>query len=124
MGTTPEIDLVTLARTDARGFLSAFLEKLATNGGSAIGPESVYDIEELDETNKADGVFIKVVYAEGGGEGGGEHVERVFSVNGTEGPVSYLRVTGYYQSYNGTDWNDDWELVEPRKVVVTQYFKI
>lgn len=61
---------------------------------------------------------VKKVHSEGGGEGGGEYVCRVYHF--TEHDV-YLRTTGGYYSHHGTDWNEDWERVYPEKVTVTQY---
>jgi hypothetical protein len=119
MADTPELDLATLARTDARGFLDAFLEAL----GGEISSTDVYEIEELTDTDRAGGIYLELVDSEGGGEGEGEYVHRIWAVraDGHE-TISYLRVTGYYQSYAGTEYNDDWTIVEPREVVVTQYF--
>jgi hypothetical protein len=66
----------------------------------------------------------KVVYANGGGEGGGDHVERVLSIiDEKDEAIYHLRITGFYSSYNGTDWDDEWEEVEPYEVTVTKYKK-
>ena len=121
MADSTDLDLATLARINAREFLQAFLEKL----GDGLDTSNVGDIEELTSSDSVDGIHIECVHAEGGGEGEGEHVERVFAIYapGNE-TLGYMRVTGFYQSYNGTDYNDDWTLVEPREVVVTQYFDI
>lgn len=120
--------ILELARTDADGFMAAFIEALAEAEETELSTSDVYEIEELDEdeTIEIDGhqVFIKLVHSEGGGEGEGDYVERVMAVNIDGEVVSYVRVTGYYESYNGTEWNGDWELVEPREVTVTQYFPL
>lgn len=120
MADTPDIDLATLARINAREFLQAFLEGL----GGEIDVTYVNEIEELNSDNVFEGIHIEVVSSEGGNEGGGEHVERVFAINRGSETISHMRVTGYYQSYAGTEYNDDWILVQPREVVVTQYFDI
>jgi hypothetical protein len=120
MATASDLDLATLARSNAGEFLQAFLEGL----GGKIGITSVYEIEELNGDNVFDGIHIELVSSEGGHEGGGEYVERVFAINRGDETLSHMRVTGFYQSYNGTEYNDDWTLVAPREVVVTQYFDI
>lgn len=86
----------------------------------------VYEIECLkyvvDVVDVVDGINLELVDSEGGGEGEGSHVHRVFAINEHGNVISYIRVTGYYESYCGTEYNDDWTFVEPREVKVTQYF--
>ncbi len=73
------------------------------------------------------GFSIELVNSEGGTEGGGEYVERVFKItefNITEPaqePV-YLRRTGFYSSYNGIEYDGEFEIVIPREVIVTEYY--
>lgn len=80
------------------------------------------------------GLHLEQEHAVGGGEGGGEDVERVWSVR-LDGKtqdrshcvsggniVANLRVTGFYQSYDGVHFNDFAEIVFPAEVMVTQYF--
>ncbi len=79
---------------------------------------SRYDFAEgaLDED-----IFGKteVVHEEGGREGGGEYVERV--VHFVDHNV-YIKLEGYYSSYNGTEYDDsDYEEVRPKQVEVTIY---
>jgi hypothetical protein len=84
--------------------------------------ESDYDQEDIPG-----GFSFESVYEEGGYEGGGEHAEHVFKVTNPalDGFVPfYFRTVGFYSSYNGTDWNDSFTIVEPREVVVTQYFPV
>lgn len=84
--------------------------------------------EKVQENNlhKAeDGLIegIELVYQEGGYEGEGDHVWRVFKVTeGTE-ELGYISLDGFYSSYEGTEW--DWnslQQVYPREVTVVQYF--
>lgn len=58
------------------------------------------------------------VHSVGGPEGGGEYAERVilFKDHGV-----YIRITGYYASEDGTEWDGDFEEVFPRKVINTVY---
>ena len=60
----------------------------------------------------------------GGGEGEGERVERVVAVikctSGSEGILmGYVKVTGYYESYNGIEWDssDEWQVVTPKPYI-------
>lgn len=69
-------------------------------------------------------LYVQLVHSLGGGEGDGEYVERVFAIKDEKDEVlHYLRITGYYSSYSGTDWDDKWVEVEPYEVVVTKYKK-
>ena len=88
-----------------------------------------------------DGKYICIVHGEGGGEGGGEHVSRVFGVfdiishthiDGVEEEFTvtvdynsgkFCELTGYYYSYDGTTWNDalDIQDVTPKLVSVVRF---
>lgn len=64
------------------------------------------------------GVICKVVYLEGGYEGGGEYVECVLHFPEYE---TYVQFTGSYYSYDGTNWDDEYTEVHPKEKVVTVY---
>ena len=59
---------------------------------------------------------------EGGGEGEGESVYRVYAILKDGVEIAYFSVNGYYASEYGTDFEDDFTTVYPRQVMVTQYF--
>jgi hypothetical protein len=68
------------------------------------------------------GCSLEVVESEGGYEGGGESASRVFAiVNSRDDRLGYFKITGFYSSYNGTEWDDEIEVVYPHEVLVTQY---
>jgi hypothetical protein len=69
-----------------------------------------------------DNMSIKLVHGQGGDEGDGEYVERVFGFFVGEEPISYARCTGYYESYHGTTWDNNVHVVYPREVTETKYF--
>jgi hypothetical protein len=71
----------------------------------------------------ADGFSVKRVYAEGGGEGEGEYVERVFCIEHGE-QSWHIKTTGSYYSYDGISWSGEFTFCEAREVVVTQYFDL
>jgi hypothetical protein len=88
-------------------------------------------IEEIGMSEVADDVWregqevkgipgLKLVYREGGSEGGGEHAERVFQFEDSD---LFVRITGYYYSYDGTTW-ESIEQVTPREKTITVYDKI
>lgn len=84
--------------------------KINEIGVSAIAHED-FTKEELD---------MELVHSEGGHEGEGEYAERVFEhVNGDE--KIYIKITGFYSSYHGTDWDSDFEKVEPVQKTITVY---
>jgi len=58
-----------------------------------------------------------------GGEGEGENYYAVYKFTRKgEDPV-YVQFQGWYRSYDGSTY-DSWFFVEPREVLVTQYFLI
>ncbi len=85
-----------------------------------ITPQVLYN-EDMTEDQGAGldalGAYEQV-YREGGGEGGGEYCERVFLFK--EHDV-YIQITGGYYSNHGTDWDDEYHEVFPRRVINTVY---
>jgi len=63
---------------------------------------------------------LSIVLSEGGHEGDGEHVERVFKYNG-ETEDTFFRISGFYSSYEGTEWDEDIVQVYPHEVTITVY---
>jgi len=61
---------------------------------------------------------VEIVSSKGDREGGGSYAEIVFHFKDHN---VYLRVTGYYSSYHGTDWEEDWTEVFPREKTITVY---
>lgn len=80
---------------------------------------SKYDFAD-DSDDLAEEVFGKstLVVEEGGWEGQGEYVERVrhFIDHNV-----YIRLIGFYTSYHGTDYDDDYEEVKPAQKTITVY---
>lgn len=71
-----------------------------------------------------------------GGEGEGDHRHIVYAIvpegqffdftqaDGTgkiPGAVDYVMFTGFYDSYNGTEWNDEFESVAPEQQTIIVY---
>lgn len=79
-------------------------------------------------------VRIFLLSSEGGYEGGGEAVERVFAIAHKDsdveekhnckfvpGAICFFSIRGYYQSYDGITWDDSIRLIKP-KIVETVDF--
>ncbi len=62
---------------------------------------------------------IETVYSKGGCEGGGDEAVRVFKFIDHGGIC--VKITGYYSSYEGTEWNGDWKEVKPQEKTITVY---
>ena len=63
---------------------------------------------------------VKQVAAETGGEGSAEHIWIVFEIDGT-----LYEKTGYYSSYDGTEWSyGTLSVVVPRQTIVTVYDRV
>jgi hypothetical protein len=69
------------------------------------------------------GLTYQLVHQEGGHEGGGESVDRVYALKDfVSGDVhAFIRQTGYYYSHNGTEWDDGLNQVYAREVMITIY---
>jgi hypothetical protein len=79
-------------------------------------------VEEECLNKPFEGITLTEVYSVGGGEGGGDSVVRVWAVT-VDGEVkAHIRATGFYESYSGTEYNDEAELVEAHEVIETKYF--
>ena len=80
-----------------------------------------------DETdvfvNKAKGLNIEYSHVDNhGGEDEGEDYWSVYKfTHGTD--IVYVKFSGSYQSYSGSDYNE-WFFVVPKAVEVTQFFRV
>lgn len=112
-------DLIDVARTDPKTFIQKVLD------AADLSTDDLCSSWTRTKTATVDDVAVtwNIVHSEGGSEGEGEYVERVihFCVGGE--PEIFLRTTGFYESYNGTEWSGEWQVVYPREVLVTQYFE-
>lgn len=97
---------------------AAFMRDIAEKHNLSSG-----ELAELHFKPQLDGFTMELVYQEGGGEGEGDYVERVIEV-AADGDSAFVACTGFYDSYNGTEWANDWHLVEPRQVTMTKYFAV
>lgn len=101
---------------------SAFIEQVKEQFGGL----SNYDVADLyfkhEDGFHADGetAYFRLAYSEGGGEGEGEYVERVLGIKVGQEEV-FLRTTGFYESYNGTEYSGEWVQVFPQEVTVVRY---
>lgn len=116
MGTSPELSLEILARTDAKEFIKQFL--IANNVDEDLSPAR---IEVKCKDFEADGIALTLVDSVGGYEGQGEYVRRVFEVTKHGTNISFVAITGFYSSYSGIDWDADWTIVYPKQVLQTVY---
>ena len=79
-----------------------------------------HELEECDGETIG-GVTLRLVLADGGGEGGGEYVKRVYAFEIDGLAVSYVRQTGSYYSHDGVYWDDDFDVVTARQETITVY---
>lgn len=62
----------------------------------------------------------KHIDGEHGGEGSGEHIWQVWQIGDGES-AQYFMKTGYYMSYDGSNWDGDLIEVEPFEKTVTDW---
>jgi hypothetical protein len=80
---------------------------------------SVPEVTEVPELGK-----VTIVDAATGGEGAAEHIYMVFKVEFDDGSVKHYEKTGYYMSYEGSDWDGGFYRVDPKQVTVTKYTQV
>lgn len=96
---------------------SEILEELKENDNFTDCVREGY--EETYKTSYGE-AEVSCVVENGGYEGGGESVERVSKIK--VGDLEFfVRETGYYYSYHGTDWHGDFSIVEPKQKTITVY---
>ena len=140
MGTSIKQKLETLATTDINEFVELFLSQ-AQDYEKRISlectAESICSLSSIYETH---GFALFEVYSIGGHEGEGDAVVRVFEIRKnvtsvkqnlyendpyveiTDGKtVGYFKVTGFYSSYDGIEWDNNFTIVFPRQVQITEY---
>lgn len=83
-------------------------EKIYSNEDHNVAEWLEYGLQDVPE--------METVYTEGGGEGGGEHVEIVFRIKD-----KLFAVYGSYYSYDGTHWDDIWDFTEVKEVPAVAY---
>ena len=122
------ISLELLAITSPGEFVERFL-KDEVKDVDASGQESLTaTLEELThgypapDSHTVDGLTVTCKVNEGGGEGEGESVYRVYAVIKDGVEIAHFSTTGYYGSDYGTEWDDTFTTVYPRQVTVTKYF--
>jgi hypothetical protein len=117
-------DFATLAVTNP----AAWLQEFISSNNMCDGPgEYGY---HLDYTKPLGGLIMIEVASDGGYEGGGEYTDKVYAV-APEGNIVkggrvkdaafYVRYSGSFSSYNGTEWDEDPQIVKPVDVTVVQY---
>ena len=68
------------------------------------------------------GGFNIILEDEFGGEGQGDDIWKVFKIEDMETKEkTYFKVRGYYDSWNGTDWDGTITLAKPVEVTVIQW---
>lgn len=94
--------------------MSDFLDKLEHHLA-----EDYYEFAwgNIGDTEEVPGLgLVELVSSEPGGEGHGEHIYFVVKVG-----HRYLKKTGYYASYAGSDWDGPFTEVRPTVREVTFY---
>lgn len=67
---------------------------------------------------------ISIAETKGGSEGDGEYCHIVFAITKLgvdENETAFVKVTGYYQSYCDTQWDDNYNIVRPTTKVISVY---
>jgi hypothetical protein len=81
-----------------------------------------FDVDELEALSnlRTNGLNWTQVKTYGGHEGDGEECWSVYKFYNSEDDVAYIKFDGYYQSYNGSEYQEFY-VVEPVDRMVTFY---
>ena len=86
---------------------------------------SFYDgdlIEELSYIkNPINGYAIKNIDAFGG-EGEGDSIWNVFALYKDNKLLTFFKTEGYYDSWNGVEWDEGFNIVTPREKIVIEWY--
>jgi hypothetical protein len=91
--------------------------------GDSLEKDSVWlDEDELEALSnlRTNGLNWVQIESHGGGEGDGEECWSVYKFYNSEDDVAYIKFDGYYQSYNGSEYQEFY-VVEPVDRMVTFY---
>lgn len=78
----------------------------------------LYELSSKSQPYKSAFGEIEEVNSEGDREDGGDYSEKVFHFK--EHGI-YVKITGSYSSYEGTEWDYDWSQVTPKEKTITVY---
>lgn len=134
---TPE-KMLELASSGKVSDIKKFIKHWAHAGRLKMVEEGVYDdvqdiIDDGDEMSHDHGAVqemddevhygVKVSRVDCGSQHDGEEFEDTYAItkDGSEEVLVYFRIGGYYSSYDGTEWNDDVDIVKPYTVRETVY---
>lgn len=99
---------------DYKKFVQIMIDKISIN--ALINELANNDFDLAEGSNYE----LKVVDGYTGYEGGGETCDAVIQV--TKDAISFFfRVFGCYSSYADTEWDNEFTIVKPEQVMVTQY---
>jgi len=97
---------------DAEYALGVYLDE------SSLG-NFIYAIQH--GSKEINGYVITGVSSEGGYEGDGEHMEIIVQIVDPEGNITFHKLTGYYNSWDASSWDDKFIQVYPKQKTITVY---
>lgn len=115
-------------RNEIKDFIALFIDTFEEVNGWDLSVHEFMSHGEGGYGLEKCGLETELVHSVGGYEGGGEDVVRVIHlVDKKNNKEAYIQYEGWYASYHGTEFEcgiNDFTIVEPKEVVVTQYFGV
>ena len=95
------------------------LTEIGIKTGDKIVTEFCYGGDNIDEETLVT-MFgdVEVIDKQGDCEGGGDYAMKVFLFKAHN---VYIKVEGFYSSYNGTEWDEEYKEVFPQQKTITVY---
>lgn len=72
----------------------------------------------------AGNIYSFEVVEDFGGEGMGDHMYVVLRINKNEKLLCHVKYSGWYSSWDGSEWETDFDIVEPVTVQKIEYRKV
>jgi len=117
--------------TNFKDTITALLNDADSDIRRAFFNSETPEISKWTKEGDEEYTFVKTAEAQGityahvdnyGGEGQGDEYWSVYEFTLGEDKI-YVKFNGYYQSYNGSEY-DEYFFVEPKEKVVTEYVKV
>lgn len=89
-----------------------------------IGGMHPDDSDNTDDGALKDG-YLWCLEDEWGGEGDGAEMSVVYKITRlSDNQAGFIQFDGVYSSWDSSEWDDDYTVVEPREVMKTRYFEV
>lgn len=115
-------DAIEFIKANTGKFIVLYCESLNEQTGDREEISDNQVCSFIDENGAGEVDNYRVTLKEhNGGEGQGDYMEAIYEVFLKGKSLLFIRQTAFYDSYAGSEWNDDYEVVYPTPVTKIEY---